>query len=97
MASAFMMAAAEPPADTRWRPTESRRIRGEAPSSAWIRAAAPPSTSSMTGRSFFRWPWNFMPSLAMLPPATTATRWNTPEATRLAAITMAGTGAAQSP
>ena len=40
-------------------------------------------------------PSNFMPSLGSEPPATTATRRKTPAATRLAAITRAGIGAAQ--
>jgi hypothetical protein len=39
--------------------------------------------------------WNFIPSFGSDPPAITATRRKTPDATRLLAMTSAGIGAAQ--
>ena len=90
-----MICGLDEPARTRWRPTPSRRTTGETPSSVVTRAAEPPTTSSRTGRPFFRWPWNFIPSFGSEPPPTTTTLRNTPEATSAPAITSAGTGAAQ--
>ena len=66
------------PAATGCLPTESSRTRGERPSSASTISALAPSTSSSTGRSCLRWPWNFIPTFGSEPPATTATRWKTP-------------------
>ena len=83
------------PAATGCLPTESSRTRGERPSSASTISALAPSTSSSTGRSCLRWPWNFIPTFGSEPPAITATRWKTPALTRLLAMTSAGMGAAQ--
>ena len=65
---------------------------GEAASARSTRAAVPPRTSSRMGRPCLRWPWNFMPSLAIDPPAMTATRSKTPLLTRAAGHHQGGDG-----